>query len=98
MATAWTPDSTGVIFHTARNGTSDIFTQRFDSAVAEPLVIAPGDQADPRSTGDGHWVLYKDFGRSPFRIMRVRLSGGTPEQVFAGPEGAFIAQRAVDAC
>ena len=60
IPTAWTADSTAVVFYSNRNGTSDIFTQRLDSDVAEPVVVSPGDQDLPRVTSDGRWVLYTD--------------------------------------
>ena len=44
VPTAWTPDGEAVLFESARNGTSDIFKQRLDSDVAEPLVVGPRDQ------------------------------------------------------
>jgi eukaryotic-like serine/threonine-protein kinase len=78
----WTPDSTAVLFHSTRNGNSDIFKQRIDGEVAEPLVVEPGDQSTPRVTSDGRWVLFDQLnGPDSIHIMRVPLSGGTPQRL-----------------
>jgi serine/threonine protein kinase len=77
---SWTPDNDAVLFESARNGTADIFKQRLDSDVAEPLVAGPGDQDQARVTSDGKWVLYRDYaGEGSVRIMRVPITGGTSE-------------------
>jgi len=74
FATTWTPDSTRVILSSDRNGFAILFKQRLDSDVAEPFVVAPGNQSLPRVTSDGQWVLYTDEQpEKPTRIMRVPL-------------------------
>ena len=89
FASAWTPDSTQVILSSDRNGTSDLFKQRPDSDVAEPFVVAPGDQTLARATSDGQWVLYADGQPDkPTRIMRVPLAGDRPEVLVTFPPGA----------
>jgi eukaryotic-like serine/threonine-protein kinase len=88
FATAWTTDSTQAILWSDRNGTSDLFKQRPDSDVAEPFVVAPGDQTLARVTSDGRWVLYTDDQPDkPTRIMRVPLAGGRPEVLVTFPPG-----------
>jgi eukaryotic-like serine/threonine-protein kinase len=90
FATAWTPDSTGVIFASDRNGNYDLFKQRLDSDVAEPFVVATGEQFLPRVTSDGQWVLYTDEEpEKPTRIMRIPVIGGRPEPLVTYPPGAF---------
>ncbi len=87
-ATAWTPDNAQVIFQSNRLGTLDLFKQRWDSDVADPFVIAPGDQQLPRVTSDGQWVLYiDDRPANATRIMRVPLGGGRPEPLVTFPSG-----------
>jgi eukaryotic-like serine/threonine-protein kinase len=79
---SWTPDSTAVLFHSTRNGTSDIFKQRIDNEVAEPLATGPRDQTTPRVTSDGQWVLFDELrGLNSIGVMRVPLSGGTPQEL-----------------
>lgn len=88
FAWAWTPDGTQVIFSSNRNGTLDLFKQRPDSDVAEPFVVAPGNQLLARVTSDGQWVLYTDDQpNKPTQIMRIPLAGGRPEQVVTLPAG-----------
>jgi DNA-binding winged helix-turn-helix (wHTH) protein len=77
----WTPDSTTVFFTSTRNGPAHIFKQRLDSGVAEPFVTSPGNQVVARVTSDGRWVLYREWLPEEVRIMRVPLTGGTPELV-----------------
>ena len=86
--TAWTPDGDAVLFESARNGTSDIFKQRLDSDVAEPMVVGPRDQDMARVTGDGKWVLYRDSSvEGSVRIMRVPVIGGTSEALMTIHKG-----------
>jgi Tol biopolymer transport system component len=87
----WTPDSTRVILESNRNGTRDLFKQRLDSDVAEPFVVAPGEQTTARVTSDGRWVLYiDDEPEKRIRIMRVPLDGGRPESLVTEPPGAEV--------
>jgi serine/threonine protein kinase len=88
IPSAWTPDNTTVLFYSTRNGTSDIFKQRLDSDVAEPVVVDTEHQGFPQVTSDGRWVLYVDL-RDPrtVRVMRVPLSGGTATLLFTTPLG-----------
>ena len=85
----WTKDSTTVLFHSTRNGNSDLFKQQIKSDVAEPLVVEPGDQSTPRVTSDGRWVLFDQLnGPDSIHIMRVPLSGGTPQRLREVRRGA----------
>jgi len=90
VAVGWTPDSTRVIFASNRNGTSDLFKQQLDSDVAEPFVVAPGEQTTARVTSDGRWVLYDDEAEKRIRIMRVPLVGGRPEFLVTDPLGTEV--------
>jgi Tol biopolymer transport system component len=91
FSAAWTPDSTGVILYSNRNGTFDLFKQHLDSDVAESLVVAPGEQGVARVTSDGQWVLYTDLQpEKSTRIMRVPLVGGRPESLVTYPPGAEV--------
>ena len=77
----WMPDSTTILLASTRNGAAHIFKQRLDSDVAEPFVTSPGSQEIVRVTSDGRWVLYMERTPHGMRIMRVPLTGGTPELV-----------------
>ena len=76
----WTPDGTQMVFQSWRAGSIDIFRQRVDAIPAEPLVVAPGADMNPRVTPDGAWVMY----RHDRRLMRVPTGGGPFEPVVEG--------------
>jgi DNA-binding winged helix-turn-helix (wHTH) protein/Tol biopolymer transport system component len=81
---AWTPDGGTILFNSGRSGSQDIFTQRLNAESAEPLVTGPGNQILPRMSSDGEWVFFQEpAGAQGWRIMRVPLAGGRPEQVLA---------------
>jgi DNA-binding winged helix-turn-helix (wHTH) protein/dipeptidyl aminopeptidase/acylaminoacyl peptidase len=87
---AWTPDGKAILFNLGQSGSQDIFMQRLDAAIAEPLVVGPGDQVLPRMSSDGQWVLFQEpVGAEGSRIMRVPLAGGKPEQVLATTRAAW---------
>ena len=83
FAGIWTPDSKTEIFSSNRNGTWDIFKQAIDQPTAEPLVAGPDDELAKAVTPDGMWLLYtvQKVADSTARqkLMRVPLSGGSPE-------------------
>jgi len=82
-AHAWTPDSQAVVFESARNGPFNIFEQRLDQRVAEPLVAGREYAGYGRFSPDGAWLLY--FLGSTTRLMRVPASGGPSEVVIESP-------------
>lgn len=82
-AHAWTPDSQAVVFESYRDGRYEIFKQRLDKRVAEPLVTGKEDTTAGRFTPDGTWLLYS-LG-SPPKLMRMPASGGSPELVLGIP-------------
>jgi eukaryotic-like serine/threonine-protein kinase len=92
---AWTADSKAVIFTTKRNGGWSIYTQSLGKDSPEPLVVSlPGygiyeeRRSFPQATPDGKWILYATWedtnSISSTKLMRVSVSGGTPELVAAG--------------
>jgi eukaryotic-like serine/threonine-protein kinase len=85
-ATAWTPDSKAVLFHSNRNGGWGIFKQGIGQETAEPVVMGPADAFVPLLSADGRWVLYCEVprGQESFtagRLMRVPVGGGVPQFV-----------------
>jgi serine/threonine protein kinase/Tol biopolymer transport system component len=80
---AWTPDSQAVVFESGRNGPYNIFKQRLDQQVAQPLVAGREYAAYGRFSPDGAWLLY--FSGSPARLMRMPASGGPAELVIESP-------------
>ena len=83
IVSAWMPDNATVLFFSSRNGSSDLFSQRFDSDIATPVVAGPGNQSFARVTSDGRWILFVDDGGTDRRkgITRLPLTGGVPEPV-----------------
>jgi Tol biopolymer transport system component len=87
--TSWTSDSHAVIFWSDRNGSNQVFTQNIDQQTATAVVTGPGQAWMPRLSPDGVSILYVRDHQSAnevFRIMRIRLSGGTPEFVMEAPQ------------
>ncbi len=83
VAGPWMPDSKTEIFSSDRNGSWDIFKQAVDQPSAEPLVTGPDDEFVKAVTTDGLWLLYtvqkQGDPSAPIKLMRVPISGGSPE-------------------
>jgi DNA-binding winged helix-turn-helix (wHTH) protein/Tol biopolymer transport system component len=95
---AWTPDGKTILFSAGQRGSQDIFKQSLEAESAEPLVVGPRHQVLPRMTSDGQWVLFleptypdgvRHWGARGWRIMRVSLAGGRPEEVLAADGFVF---------
>ena len=102
--TAWTGDSTSVVFWSDSNGPSQILKQKIDQQSAELVIAGPDQPWMPRLSPDGKSIL---FVTSPGgasggsqRIMRVGLSGEPPQSVMDVPRfGNFACPRApADVC
>lgn len=84
---AWTADSEAVIFESIRNGTWDLFRQDVHRRTAQTLVATLLMEVLPHLTPDGRWVLYSaaaKIKRRAYKLMRVPVEGGTPEEVPTG--------------
>jgi Tol biopolymer transport system component len=94
VPSAWSPDSQSVYFWSDRSGNWDIFRQHWHSRTPEEVVLGPGEQTEPRLSPDGSWLLYWDFVQKggviagPMRLLRVPVSGGSPETVLEARPGA----------
>ena len=85
-AHAWTPDSQAVVFESGRNGSFNIFEQRLDQRVAQPLVAGREYAGYGRFSPDGAWLLYFLGGSEhERRLMRMPTSGGPSEVVIQSP-------------
>jgi Tol biopolymer transport system component/DNA-binding winged helix-turn-helix (wHTH) protein len=88
MPFAWTPDSKSVIFTSDRDGAFHIFKQSIDQPAPDLLVGGDKSAQGGRLNPDGSEILYllnpsaTDVDRRT-HLMRVPLSGGTPQLVLA---------------
>jgi eukaryotic-like serine/threonine-protein kinase len=91
---AWTADSKAVIFASTRNSVVGFFKQFLGQDNPEPIIIAKKDEGldtpSPCLSPDGSSVLYVTAaaeGTPPQhrKLMRVPITGGTPELVLTLP-------------
>jgi Tol biopolymer transport system component len=88
VPTAWTADSSSVLYHSDRDGRFAVFKQGLDEESPERLTSGPDNYLSPRISPDGSWILCIAAptlqGASqwtPTDVVRVPLSGGAPEFV-----------------
>lgn len=95
---AWTADSRAVIFESDRNGNFDLFKQYLDQRIPDTIVATPLTEVLAQLSPDGRSVLYAagvgvaKRGGYPeaYRLMRVPIEGGKPEEVpIGGPLDGF---------
>ena len=91
---AWTADSAEVILVSNRNDNWGFYRQRLDNDTATPILTGirtPGLGAIfPRMSPDGAWLVYAPYPEdyvsgSAIDVLRVSLSGGTPQLVMRAP-------------
>jgi Tol biopolymer transport system component/DNA-binding winged helix-turn-helix (wHTH) protein len=85
---SWTPDSKSVIFTSDRDGAFHIFKQSIDQLAPDLLVGGDKNVQGARLNPDGSEILYllnpsPTDGDRRTQLMRVPLSGGTPQMVLA---------------
>jgi eukaryotic-like serine/threonine-protein kinase len=84
---AWTSDSKSILLYSNRGDIGRIFKQTLGQINAETLVTGPKgeDPGDACLSPDGAWVFYKLGVDDPTmdKLMRVPVTGGTPEPVLA---------------
>jgi eukaryotic-like serine/threonine-protein kinase len=103
--TDWTRDSRALLLQSDRNRQDRVYKQDIDKDTSEPMTAGPDDQGSPRLSPDGQWLLYmsneEGAGHAKTRLMRMPLSGGTAQEIFAEdnftdfhcsrtPEGACV--------
>jgi Tol biopolymer transport system component len=102
--TAWSSDSTSVIFWSDSNGPSQILRQKIDQQSAETVMAGPDQPWMPRLSPDGKYILFisnpEGTKGGAQRIMRVGSSGEAPQSVLDVPRfGNFACPRApAEAC
>jgi Tol biopolymer transport system component len=87
-AETWTPDSRALVFRSLRDGHWKLFKQALDSDVEQPLVSGAEGVAGSAISPDGAWLFYlacgaarEECGDDPVPLMRIPISGGTPDRV-----------------
>ncbi len=83
---AWEPDGKALFLDSNRSGHWEIFKQPLDGRMDEPFVQGADDQFGPHVAPDGAQLLYIDRVENwreprPASVMRVPISGGTPQLV-----------------
>ena len=80
-----------ILFQSDRTGRNQIFRQQLGQDVAEPLIQGSHDEQAAELSPDGKWILYwstphaANSPASTKRLMRVPLSGGSPEKLLEIP-------------
>ena len=92
---SWTPDSQAIVFSSSRNGRAEVFRKGLNDNIDEAIVRGPESYRDARLTADVSWMLYIEctptaLGTLPTldRLMRRRVTGGSPNRVLERPGGA----------
>jgi Tol biopolymer transport system component len=86
---AWTPDNQRILFHSDRNGKSEILQQGVGENVGQRVVEDSADLSCVGLSPDGKWLLYwrsEDIGGSAASsqsksLMRRPIGGGPSEKV-----------------
>ena len=100
LPAAWMPDSRNLLFQSTRNGAWNTYRQDLNQQKADGILGTPETEAlGATLTPDGAWILYlsspKQKPATPpadYRLMRVPVSGGSPELVQEGipDQGVFV--------
>jgi WD40-like Beta Propeller Repeat len=94
VAWTWTPDSKAVVFTSDRTGTFAFYKQAPDQPVPELIPTGAEAVRMARVTPDGAWLIYTALSNAKtpdqsdsVRLMRVPLSGGSPELLLSKSRG-----------
>src|SRR5215471_2260511 len=86
IPSAWTRDGKSILFHSNRNGSSQIFKQALDQPLAETIVSSLEELRQPRLSPDGTEIIYISTPKnadlsSTASIFAVPISGGPPRLI-----------------
>jgi Tol biopolymer transport system component len=83
---AWTTDSE-TLFYTSSQNNGGIQRRALSSDSAESFASGPEHYTSPRVSPDGAWVIVWAGEENKRRLVRIPVSGGTPETILtpAGP-------------
>lgn len=87
----WTPDGKSIIFISDRDGTRHLYKQAADQAAPDLLVGGDNNIMIARLDAEGAGILYLTTAppndpAQEMRLMRLPLSGGTPQLILRAPE------------
>jgi len=94
--TTWTSDSKTVIFASDRNGHWGIYKQDWNSDSAD-MVLSTEGYPYARVSPDGKWIIYyvqRSSRLTPVRLMRIPVTGGTPQLILTAPVVEYRCARA----
>ena len=79
----WGPDSKWLLFESDRTGRMSIFQQPLESSSAESVLADQDENRSPSLSPDGQWILYlaRRSETPQARLMRLPISGGSPELI-----------------
>jgi Tol biopolymer transport system component len=84
----WLRGSGSILFFSDRNGNFDVFKQGITDRSPAEVIADSEEKRVPQLSPDGSWILYLTFPRAqgglapaPGRLMRLPVSGGSPEFV-----------------
>jgi Tol biopolymer transport system component len=84
----WLRGSDSILFFSDRNGNFDVFKQGIKDRTPTEVIADSEEKRAPQLSPDGFWILYLTFPRAQGglppasgRLMRVPVSGGSPELV-----------------
>ena len=92
----WTADSKTLIFGSNRNGHWNSYKQALDEDQTEPVLTGADAVLNTRVSPDGKWIFYQHEVRpgdpaAPKEVMRIPVTGGTPQLLFTTRPGSFLA-------
>jgi Tol biopolymer transport system component/DNA-binding winged helix-turn-helix (wHTH) protein len=93
-----TADGRYIVFHSDRNGISEIWRAKIDGSDMRQLTTG-GNNSQPHVSPDGRWVVYTSGNDDLGALWRVSLDGGTPTRMLErraswprfSPDGKLIA-------
>lgn len=78
---AWNSDSKWLLLQSDRTGHMGIFRQHLDSDNAEAIVTNQEENWSPILSPDGQWLIYMVSQERAGRLMRMPVSGNSPELI-----------------
>jgi TolB protein len=75
---SWSPDGNSLVFHSVRNGNTDIYAIAIDGSGEKRLTDDPASDAVPDISPDGAWIVFLSFRGGSGGVWRMPREGGVP--------------------